>query len=592
MASKGLGPRLSVDPAVEAAQGGGPVALCALDVSVCVTAGCVAESTWLMTFRNSVCRDLETTLIFPLPDGAVLSGYGIETNGVMLEAIPVEKEKAQVAFESAVRSGQTAAVAHHAVGNQFTTRVYPVPASSTKQVKVRFDLALSGPSYAIPLVTTTPLERFSMRVDVFEQPQQPPPTAQFHPTDAATKLDVPAFTQFGTTYSLHLAEENLFLSGDIVIEIPELAGSKESKAEPEVFVFKFTESSSSGTFFLVNDFPLEAEQEKESTKDIEGERIVIVYDLSRSRATANLNLERKILHAILAQQQDAGIKEADVVLLRNVAEQPTSFPASDPEAILGFLEGNFADGGTQISSIDVIGELHKTRKYKMAFIFSDGVNNLGSELPAAGATLSVPLNVFTSSTVSNFVLLKYLAQVSGGYYFDLCRGGEEELLVDVTRALGKEAVFQFVGASFDPTSVEDVFPVHPVPAVCGVGGRFPVTGRLLKSDASVTLNYGFGGVVTRSVTVQLVASQASPMAAMCRLWAQRKVRRRAACFTLTPFQVDHLSLFGEQHKAEIQALARQYNFVAPGMSLLVLESLDQVRTRSRVLIAISTRSTE
>ena len=49
-------------------------------------AGLVARTTMEMTFGNPHDQDLEGELIFPLPDGAALSGYGLDVEGQMVDA--------------------------------------------------------------------------------------------------------------------------------------------------------------------------------------------------------------------------------------------------------------------------------------------------------------------------------------------------------------------------------------------------------------------------------------------------------------------------------------------------------------------------
>lgn len=81
----------------------------------------------------------------------MVSGFGYEINGRMVDGVIVEKEAARVAFEKEVRSGGKAALVEHvagtmhvcpraclilASGNAFKTRVYPIPPSKPISVKV------------------------------------------------------------------------------------------------------------------------------------------------------------------------------------------------------------------------------------------------------------------------------------------------------------------------------------------------------------------------------------------------------------------------------------------------------------------------
>lgn len=60
---------------------------------------------------------MEGELNFPLPLSGVVSGFGYEINGNMVDGVIVEKEAARVAFEKEVRSGGKAALVEHVQGS-------------------------------------------------------------------------------------------------------------------------------------------------------------------------------------------------------------------------------------------------------------------------------------------------------------------------------------------------------------------------------------------------------------------------------------------------------------------------------------------
>ena len=66
--------------------------------------------------QNDTSRTLEGELNFPLPLSGVVSGFGYEINGNMVDGVVVEKEAARVAFEKEVRSGGKAALVEHVQG--------------------------------------------------------------------------------------------------------------------------------------------------------------------------------------------------------------------------------------------------------------------------------------------------------------------------------------------------------------------------------------------------------------------------------------------------------------------------------------------
>ena len=97
-------PQIDVPPALMVRDGdtSKPVALEKVDTDV-VIRGLLAETTMVMTFRNPQNRVLEGEILFPLPEGSTVSGYGLDVNGEMVDGVVVEKHKARIAFEKEVR---------------------------------------------------------------------------------------------------------------------------------------------------------------------------------------------------------------------------------------------------------------------------------------------------------------------------------------------------------------------------------------------------------------------------------------------------------------------------------------------------------
>ena len=93
-----------------------PIRLQALKVDVEVSAG-VAETRVQMEFFNPNRRVLEGKLQFPLSSGQIVSGFALDVDGELRDAVPVEKARAQQVFELGSRSG----------GSPSLTRTTPEP---------------------------------------------------------------------------------------------------------------------------------------------------------------------------------------------------------------------------------------------------------------------------------------------------------------------------------------------------------------------------------------------------------------------------------------------------------------------------------
>ena len=75
-----------------------PTELERLDVQVQLD-GFLAETTLVLVFHNQDQRDLEGELVFSLPDGAVITGYGLDVDGRLVDGVVVEAARARFVFE-------------------------------------------------------------------------------------------------------------------------------------------------------------------------------------------------------------------------------------------------------------------------------------------------------------------------------------------------------------------------------------------------------------------------------------------------------------------------------------------------------------
>src|SRR5947208_2590439 len=75
-----------------------PLRLAQADIRVVITAG-IAETTMTLRFANDTPRLLEGELVFPLPENATVSGFGLDVNGTLVDGVPVERQKARITYE-------------------------------------------------------------------------------------------------------------------------------------------------------------------------------------------------------------------------------------------------------------------------------------------------------------------------------------------------------------------------------------------------------------------------------------------------------------------------------------------------------------
>ena len=131
--------------------------------------GTLAEATLTLTFANTQGRVLGGELVFPLPEGATVTGYGLEINGRMVDGVAVGRQQARVIYEKELHKGVDPGLVELAAGNVFRTRLYPVPANGTRSIKVQYvtDIAIgkAGTSVSLPMGWGRDVDACSIKID-------------------------------------------------------------------------------------------------------------------------------------------------------------------------------------------------------------------------------------------------------------------------------------------------------------------------------------------------------------------------------------------------------------------------------------------
>ena len=114
----------------------------AAEVQVTI-AGFLARTITTLTFENKTDRTLEGELVFPLPEGATVSGYGLDVEGQIIDAVVVDAQAARLTFEEETRRGVDPGLVEWVRGNSFRTRVWPIAAQGCRTVRVEYVTALA-----------------------------------------------------------------------------------------------------------------------------------------------------------------------------------------------------------------------------------------------------------------------------------------------------------------------------------------------------------------------------------------------------------------------------------------------------------------
>ena len=106
-----------------------------------------------LTFDNPRDRIIEGHFRISLPPGAALSRFAMKSDGGWQEGEVVERQRARVVYEDYLHRRQDPPLLEQDAGNQFSARVFPIPARGRKELIVSYSHALtrSDQPYVLPL---------------------------------------------------------------------------------------------------------------------------------------------------------------------------------------------------------------------------------------------------------------------------------------------------------------------------------------------------------------------------------------------------------------------------------------------------------
>ncbi len=471
-----------------------------------------------MMFFNPNRRVLEGELQFPLQDGQTIAGFAMDVNGQLRDAVPVEKARGQQVFEDIIRGNIDPGLLEVTQGNSFKLRVYPIPAQGTKQVVLRIQETLAQAagrsSYRLPLAFASRIGSFGVEVRVNGALQAP--------QVLGGSFGALSVQREGATWKLHGVQRDFAGEGMLQVAVPAVPGAVVS-----------TQRFDSKDYFVA-DLPLPTREQPRTVPKVVG----LVWDASGSGGARDHSRELALLDAYLRRMRDGEVR---LTVLRDVAEPVQAFRIVNGDwlALRAVLEKAVYDGATNL------GAFRPEPQVREYLLFSDGLVNYGD---APFAPVAVPLYTVSTAVKSDVVLLRHIADRSGGRWIDLTRGTLREaahvLLSSSTRlrSVESDGASQLVLAS-----------PHPQ------GGRVLVAGVLNDADAALTLRLTNGGAADSVVTVSLAKHAAAGSTAAIQ-WAQLRIHE----------------LEGEYrfNRAEIRRLGQRFRLVTRETSLIVLDRIE------------------
>ncbi|HTM20687.1 MAG TPA: VIT domain-containing protein, partial [Kofleriaceae bacterium] len=118
-----------------------------------VVEGPLAFTELHLAFANPEDRQIEGRFAITLPPGAAISRLAMKIDTGWQEAEMVERMAARRAYEDFLHRKQDPALLEQEAGNEFSARIFPIPAKGVKEIIVSFSHELTGDApYRLPLV--------------------------------------------------------------------------------------------------------------------------------------------------------------------------------------------------------------------------------------------------------------------------------------------------------------------------------------------------------------------------------------------------------------------------------------------------------
>ncbi len=491
------------------------IAKLSVDVEVI---GNVAVTTFDVLFKNNLSVDLEGELTLALSDGQEISRYALDINGTLREGVIIEKVKARQAFEAIVRRKVDPGIANLTKGNTFKTKIYPIPRKGTKRVVLAISETLKGDEdnmyYSLPMGMESPIGEFNLKVNIVK--------GEVDNRLVHSDFENIRFDNAEDVYSLNYNRKNYQSKQPIKFTVPRF-----SQSDYQLFTCDFEGE----TYFYLNVKP----PTLNSKSKIAIRNPVIYWDNSHSAASRDLKKELNFLKEYLR-----GLTMAEKVslIVFNTSSQPVKIfdIATGTDDLIEYIQSLQPDGATNLEA------LRFESSYDEILLFSDAINTIGTEymkLPKC------PVYTITSSSGSNYSLLKSIAAKSNGEFIDLAVTSS----ADAVR-LTNEDEEKFLSYTYNHSDIKAIYPTVPR----RVNGYFEVVGILKDKQADLTINYGYKKGATQQQNFELVHKKNSSIA---RVWASKKIAQ--------------LSMNYDENKETIFKLGQRFNIVTRNTSFIVLD---------------------
>jgi tetratricopeptide (TPR) repeat protein len=555
-ASSGTGRLYGLDPAASPGAPARKLGIAKQIVKAVLRDG-IAETEVDQTFSNPGGQPIEGWYWFTVPSTAIVTGFALETNGQLVEGEVIEKREAAAQYGAAMRQGNDPALLEWVDGRTYRARVYPIPASGTRRVVLRYiemlPMVEGKTRYVYPLRSDDPVrfDEFALSVDVGGTERD---------VEVASSLDARVEGPGGRIVSMR--RSGYVPLADFQLELAN------KKKKPPVSAWRFQAGADQADYVMLRYAP-EKDFAKEPAANAD---VVLVVDTSAGGDESSRQLRVAAAEGALRALSDhdhfalVTLDVAPTVVYPSEGLAPAT--ESDIAKALEKLSDHPIGGATDLGAMfePALARLHGKEQAAVVYV--------GDGAPTSGETSSEALvdrlrRSLTGSRARFFAigtgadahheLLAQLARAGGGQYDRVDESGETTgQALRLTSAIKTAAITDIaidLGAGLDQplysatgklSRGEELVLLarthHPLPERVSVHGR--IAGKDFDEKYEVKVD-------TTSVTASLVP----------RLWAAEYARRLMGS-----------GVSAEDNRSQILQLGVEYGLVTPFTSSLALDS--------------------
>ncbi|CAN7607904.1 VIT domain-containing protein [Polaromonas sp. LjRoot131] len=497
---------------------GQPIQLRAASIEVDLFGDQARTSVELRLF-NPNHRVLEGELQFPLQEGQVVTGFALDVNGRLRDAVPVPKAKGQEIFEDIRRRRVDPGLLEAAAGNQYKLRVYPIPAMGERRVVITFTETLARRLDAgvlrVPLAFASSVGQLQVKVRAHGAARQ---DLQLLQAPAGTELDANAT---GMELSLQKTQWQAPQGPSGWLQL-----ALRRTGKPQVMV-----GETGGKTFFAGQVDVRDELVRRPLPA----HIALVWDASASAAA-----QTRVLPVLDAYFRKLGKPvKLSLLVVRNKVEAVRSFTLAPGrfDELADVLRAEPFDGSSNFDDLPIPADVDTT------LMVTDGLMTDGKKLIRYSHT--APVMVINGAASADMARLARLADRTGGALVDAALQSPDE---------GAQAMLMHGWRIEKLSSLSARQLVTPTTRVSQ--GRIAVAGELLDSQARIDVTLVHPDGHRRTLALQV---DAKPVSGHWpgQQWAQWRSAELA----------ENASL----NTGELQRIAAAHGIVGPNSSLIVLE---------------------